>query len=204
MGDVLQAVFGGSSKKSSSKPIDLQSPELKALRGPFAEQLTSLMQQGGRPAYEGPFVAGITPEEQEMLRLLRDDAAGASGRQDLIAQTIAGRFLPGGAGQNPFLEAAIAGAQRPTAQALNDTLTRALPGTFTKAGHQIGGGLRSPNPRLAPGSTAFDLAAARAFEGGANAPLRHRDQHELRRVRVGAGAAGPSHHHVADRAGPDR
>ena len=55
-------MFGGSSKNASSKPIDLQSPELAALRAPFAQQLTSLMQQGGRPAYSGPLVAGITPE----------------------------------------------------------------------------------------------------------------------------------------------
>jgi hypothetical protein len=168
MSNVLQSLFGGSSSKQSSTPVDTTPPELAALRAPFASSLTSLFQQGGRPAYPGPFVAPITGAEETALGATAG-AAYDPNRANLLAQTLSGNFLPGQPGANPFLDAAIRAAQAPTRQALNDTLARTLPGTFTAAGQQIGGGLRSPNPRQTPGSTAFDLAAARAFEGGAGA-----------------------------------
>lgn len=60
---------------------------------------------------------------------------------------------------NPFLDATIASAQRPTLQALEETLTRTLPGRFTQAGQFI-------QPQ---GSSAFDRAAAIASRGAADA-----------------------------------
>ena len=81
------------------------------------------------------------------------------GRQNLIEQTIGGQFLPGQPGQNPFLEAAITNAQRPTMQGLEETLTRSLPGRFTQGGQFI-----QPH-----GSSAFDRAAAIATRGAADA-----------------------------------
>jgi len=166
MGDFIRQVFGG--KKETSRPVDSTPEELKALRAPFVSGLTSLIQGQGRPEYGGDLVAGITPTEQQNLGFMNQVAQGP-GRQDLLNKTLSGYFLPGQEGSNPFLQSAIQAAQRPTQQALNDTLARTLPGTFTAAGQQIGGGLRSPNQNLKPSSTAFDMAAARAFEGGSNA-----------------------------------
>ncbi len=87
-------------------------------------------------------------------------------RTGLLNDTLAGKFLPGQAGSNPFLEAAIAAAQRPTEMALNDTLQRSLPGAFTAAGQRSVAACGRQMPISVPASTAFDMAAARAFEGG--------------------------------------
>lgn len=56
---------------------------------------------------------------------------------------------------NPFLDAAIKAAQRPTLQGLEETLSRTLPGRFT-----AGGQFTQPQ-----GSSAFDRAAAIATRG---------------------------------------
>ena len=84
-------------------------------------------------------------------------------RRGLISATQSGAFLPGGAQANPFLEAAIGIAQRPTAEALQHAVGRQIPGMFAAAGHQggqtIGGG----------GSTAKDLNVIRASEVGGRA-----------------------------------
>jgi len=168
MSSVVQMLTGGGKTKSSSAPVDTTPEELKALRQPFVSSLTSVLQGQGTPAYTGQLVSPITSAEQTGLGAVAG-AAYNPNRADLLNKTLQGYFLPGQAGGNPFLQSAIEAAQRPTQQALNDTLSRTLPGTFTAAGQQIGGGLRSPNPRLNAGATAFDTAAARAFEGGSNA-----------------------------------
>lgn len=64
-----------------------------------------------------------------------------------------------GTGENPFLNAMIESAQRPTLQGLEETLSRTLPGRFTQAGHFV-------QPQ---GSSAFDRAAAIATRGAADA-----------------------------------
>jgi hypothetical protein len=81
------------------------------------------------------------------------------GRQNLIEQTIGGQFLPGQPGQNPFFDAAVTAAQRPTMQGLEETLSRSLPGRFTQGGQFV-----QPH-----GSSAFDRAAAIATRGAADA-----------------------------------
>lgn len=60
---------------------------------------------------------------------------------------------------NPFLNAAIEAAQRPTLQGLEETLSRTLPGRFTQAG-------QFTQPQ---GSSAFDRAAAIASRGAGDA-----------------------------------
>lgn len=61
--------------------------------------------------------------------------------------------------QNPFLNAAIEAAQRPTLQGLEETLSRTLPGRFTEAGQ-----FKQPG-----GSSAFDRAGAIATRGASDA-----------------------------------
>ncbi len=164
----LQQWFGGGKKTSqqTSETRDTTPEELKPLRGFLTSGLTNFAQN--QPQYNGPLVAGILPEEITAL----GQVAGAAynpNRADLLNRTLQGFFLPGQEGSNPFLQSAIQAAQRPTQDALNDTLGRQLPGVFTAAGQQIGGGLRSPNLSLKSGSTAFDTAAASAFGKGAQA-----------------------------------
>jgi hypothetical protein len=167
MSSALQKIFGGGSTKSEAKPVDTTPDELKALRAPFVSGLTSLMQSGG-PQYTGPGLPGISQGELTALGATAE-AAYNPNRADLLNKTLSGYYLPGQEGGNPFLQSAIQAAQRPTEDALNNTLSRTLPGTFTAAGQQIGGGLRSPNANLRAGSTAFDSAAASAFGSGARA-----------------------------------
>jgi len=162
MSTVLDFVFGKKKEKSSSKPVDVTPPELEALRGPFAEALTKLFAAGdsdqlsGIPKFSGSLTAPIGQNEQDILALLRNKI----GQNDaLISDTLSGQFLPGQPGANPFIDAAIRAAQRPTLEGLTQTLTRDLPGRFTAAGQFV-------QPR---GSSAFDTAAALATRGAANA-----------------------------------
>lgn len=156
MGGVLKSLFGGSDSKQKSVPVDTTPRELRALRGPFVSTLTNLFQTGGGPEFQGPLVADLTPNEAAVLQQLMQSGMG---RQGLIEDTIAGRFLPGQEGANPFLQAAIEAAQRPTLQGLEEVLSRTLPGRFTQAGQFI-------QPQ---GSSAFDRAAAIASRGAADA-----------------------------------
>lgn len=75
----------------------------------------------------------------------------------LMQERMAAMQTPGydAEGGNPFLAAMIEAAQRPTQQALEETLSRTLPGRFTQAG-------QFTQPQ---GSSAFDRAAAIATRG---------------------------------------
>jgi hypothetical protein len=163
--DFMKQLFGGSSQEtsSSSTPIDMTPEQFKNLRGPFADELMRLMKSGGGPDYKGPLTAGLQPGEQAMLDRLRNEGAG---RRALLNDTLAGKFLPGQEGANPFFDAAVRAAQRPTLQGLQETLSRSLPGKFALAGHRTqGGGAGQP---ATGGSSAFNRAGAIATQAGAN------------------------------------
>jgi hypothetical protein len=163
-GDVLRALFGGSQQKAQSGPVDATPGDVSALRQNWGATLSSLFSQGGRPAYDGPLVAGITQPEQDVLGQLQNSGMG---RQGYLESVIGGQFLPGQGGANPFLDAAIRSAQRPTLQGLEETLGRTLPGRFTQAGQLLnargGTGVGSGG-----GSSAFDRAAAIATRGASD------------------------------------
>ncbi len=160
MSDVLQPIFGGSSQQSqsTSKPVDMSAPEFAGLRGSLAQTLQSLFQTGGGPGYSGPLAAGMQGNEPGALQATNVAALDPQRRQ-YTSDVIAGKFLPGQAGGNPFFDAAVRAAQKPTLEGLTETLSRALPGRFTAAGH-----LTQPG-----GSSAFDRAAAIATRGAADA-----------------------------------
>jgi len=161
----MKNLFGGSTTESkttqqsqseaqsTARSFDLSAPELQALREPFAKALTQLFGGNSSDLFGipksgiEPKSAPITQVEQDMLSALRTEGQP---RRDLIDKTMAGNFLPGQAGANPFLQAAIEAAQRPTLRGLEETLTRALPGRFTQGGQFI-------QPK---GSSAFDRAAS--------------------------------------------
>lgn len=158
----MSDLFGGS--KSGSK--DMTPAAFKALQQPFANAISSLF--SGSPstlfsipqsqaAQSGQLAAPITQGESAVLGQLND--AGWPERQQYLNDVIAGKYLPGQANSNPFFQAAVEAAQRPTLQGLTETLERSLPGRFTSGG-------QFTNPK---GSSAFDRAAATATTGAAQA-----------------------------------
>lgn len=132
---------------------------------------------GNIPGYTGPLAAPATANENTTLGQLQANAnapnannSASSFLQTLLGQPAGQTASVAQAGQtastvnaqmnganagNPFLQAAITAAQRPTMQNLTETLTRDLPGRFTQAGQFI-------QPQ---GSSAFDRAAAIATRG---------------------------------------
>ncbi len=172
--------FSKSKEKSSSDPVDVTPEAFKELQGPFAEVLaqfigfspsgtsdagaTTFAPSGdtsdllrGIPTAGGPFTAPIGAGEQTLLDQLLAKAGGTntSVSQDLLGQTAQGAFLQ----DNPFLQQTIEAAQRPGIQALEELLSRILPGRFTQAGQ-----FTQPE-----GTGAFDRAAALATRAVAQA-----------------------------------
>jgi hypothetical protein len=164
----MSSIFGGSktTQQATSKPVDMTPGEFTALRKPFADELLKIIQNGGVGNYEGPLNADITPEETALLQQLQGQTGPNTARQGVINDTLAGKFLPGQEGSNPFLQAAIEAAQRPTLQGLEETLSRSLPGRFTQAGQIV---QSNANGGTGGGSSAFDRAAAIATRGAADA-----------------------------------
>lgn len=152
----LTTLFGGSKTTQTSTPLDMTPGEFKDLRDPFASALQQWQGSGG-PAYEGPMFSPETMNEQLLRGDLMGDAAGTSGRQQLLSDTMTGKYAD--PASNPFLKAYIEAAQRPTMEALETALGRTLPGRFNLAGHTT-----APQ-----GSSAFDRAAALATKGAADA-----------------------------------
>lgn len=156
-------MFGGSeatqSTQSTSTPKDMTPEDFKNLRPELAAELSKYMKAGGTPDYSGPLTTNMGANEGTVLGHLMNQTGPGTSRNALLEKTIAGGFLPGSEGANPFLDAAIRAAQRPTMEGLTETLTRDLPGRFTAAG-------QFTQPQ---GTSAFDRAAAIATRGAANA-----------------------------------
>ncbi len=163
MSDFLMNVFGGSKSEqqsqSTSKPVDLTPDAYAGLRAPLATELTKFLGNGGTPQYQGPLTTSLGGNEQTVLDQLMRQTGPNTARGDYLDKTLGGNYLPGQAGSNPFLQASIEAAQRPTFQALEETRGRTLPGRFTQAG-------QFTQPQ---GSSAFDRAAAIATRGATQA-----------------------------------
>ncbi len=166
MGKTFKAIFGGTEKQETSGPTDVTPPEVAGLRKSFTETLGQLFGSGTGDPLSGIPTSGVTGDnrvaqitggETSVIQRILDDLKGP--RQELLGQTLQGNFLPGQPGSNPFLQATIEAAQRPTKEALFETLDRTLPGRFTAAGQFV-------QPQ---GSSAFDRAAAIATRGSAQA-----------------------------------
>lgn len=159
MASALRSLFGGSkaTQVSSSTPQDMTPQEFQSLR-PLLANIFRERTAAGPTKYTGPLSADIGTDEQAIL----DRLMAPGGTPDFQPQrnyfegVVGGDYLKAG---NPFLEAMIKSAQRPTLQGLEETLTRALPGRFTQAGQFV-------QPQ---GSSAFDRAAAIATRGTADA-----------------------------------
>jgi hypothetical protein len=176
LGSVVQSLFGGSEQESSSTPQDMTPDQFAGLRTQLGSILSQIMGgtaqdaqgnpiEGGAagggvqqfldllaPARGGPNTAAVGANEQTLLNRLMGSGSGSRAYLDDV---LSGEYARRG---NPLLQQYIQAAQRPTMQALEDTLTRSLPGQFTRAGQNVNPGRSSP----------FDMAAARAFEASAN------------------------------------
>lgn len=108
--------------------------------------LTNTINTGSNPQNLQDFISSLNigGDQQQSLADFMDQLNGASNT---------GAYS--GDPNNPLMKAYIEAAQRPTLEALQETLSRTLPGRFTLAG-------QSTQPQ---GSSAFDRAAAIATRG---------------------------------------
>src|SRR5258708_7109983 len=177
MTSFLNTIFGGSQQNTSSQatstPTNFTNPNLQALGGNLAQFLQSLTGSLTSSTNNANPNGGVTPtpqapvtgQEQNLLNTLQSQLCPRTSCASLIDNVLKGSNLPGQPGGNPALDATITAAQRPTLNNLTQTLTQALPGRFAAAGQQL-----QPNSpgSTGGGSSAFDNAAALAFQSAAN------------------------------------
>lgn len=160
----MSGLFGSSNSKqsSSSKPIDMQTPENQALRPQVADTLSAYLAQlaGGQgpnlsAANTSQYVAPLTGQQNQLINQavssvqpgsnpLMDAASG------MLTNTLNGQYL--NPSSNPYLSAAIQAAQLPVTQNFQRVVVPDLLSRFTAAGQQVQGA----------GSSAFANAAANA------------------------------------------
>lgn len=171
MGDFLRQMFGGSETdaSSSSTQTNYTDPSLSKLAPDLATTLKGMLTSfGPQIANSGNPTANATPttqagmsgNESNLINTIQGQVGPGTASAGYIKDTLGGKYLPGQPGGNPFLQAAITAAQRPTLDNLSETLSRTLPGRFTANGQLI-----QANTGDQGGSSAFDRAAGVATRG---------------------------------------
>lgn len=173
MSSVLQSLFGGSQSTANQQATSTQTnytdPSLQALSPGLGSSLTSLQSllqglvSGGQTQTPAPTQqAPLSGQEQSLLNTVGTQVGPNTSSAQWINGVLGGSNAPGGAQYNSNLSSAISGAVTPTMQALKTTLSQALPGQFAAAGQET-----QPNPGAPAGggSSAFDNAAALAYQG---------------------------------------
>ena len=170
MSGVVSGLFGGKkeTQKSSSSQLqlgqnwsnqlglqsaqsgatDFTTPWFQQLGQQAAGGLGNIL-TGGQQAttgYTGPFTSQLLDPVQQALGGAQN-AAMTPAHQQLLQQTLAGNFLPGAQGSNPFLQATIEAAQRPTLDAFTQAVQRRIPSQFAAAGQTVSGQGSSPYMR---------------------------------------------------------
>lgn len=178
MSEFMHAIFGGSdssaNQSASSTQTNYTDPNLQALAPGLADTLKTIIGSlgtqisnfgSGSTASTPTPQAPVTGQESDLLKTIGSQVGPGTASADYIKNVLAGNYLPGAPGGNPALAGAITAAQRPTLDNLTETLTRALPGRFAAAGQSL-----QPNSpgSTGGGSSAFDNAAALAFQSAAN------------------------------------
>lgn len=157
----------------SSTTSNYTNPALSGLGGNLADTLKQVLASfssqtvnAGNPLANAGAApqAPVSSQEQTLLDQLTKQTGPGTDSVAYIKSVLGGNFLPGQPGANPFFDAAVKAAQRPTLEGLQETLSRSLPGRFT-----IGGQQTQSNAGDQGGSSAFDRAAAIATRGAANA-----------------------------------
>lgn len=178
LGDFLQSIFGGSKsdavQQSTSTPTNFTDPALQGLSPDLATALRGLLgTYGSTAAGAGSIATSATPtpqaplsgQENSLLSTINGQVGPGTASAQYTKDVLNGNYMPGAPGGNPQLAAAITAAQRPTLDNLTHTLTTALPGRFAAAGQSL-----QPNSAgsTGGGSSAFDNAAALAFQSAAH------------------------------------
>lgn len=134
--------------------VDTTPDQFTALRNPVSSSLTGLINSGGGPKYSGPFAAGLTTAQKNILSNINSLGSGPTALQQqgrgVLSKTLAGDYLS--PSSNPFLQDSIDAATRGTIRNFKEFQLPRLQGSFTAAGHTIQPG----------GSSPFDRAAALA------------------------------------------
>ena len=142
--------FTRTKSKTRTTPKDYTPSEYVRLRGTVSSSLRDIIESGGGERYSGPFVAPLTPTEEEQLRLLNDlqlPNDNLEAAEGLIGDVIAGDYLT--PDSNPFLRSYVAAAQENIREAY-DAEGEARRAMFARAGHRL------------PESSPFAMAQAEA------------------------------------------
>lgn len=175
MGDFIRTLFGGgkSEQSATSTPSNYTNPILQALASPLASSLTGLTSSltsstnnanpngGATPVPQ----AAMTDQEKALLNTIQGQVGPGTASAGWISDVLKGRYMPGGDLGNKYIGDTVNAALRPTLDALTNTLTTDLPGRFAAAGQSL-----QPNSpgSSGGGSSAFDRAAALAFQSASN------------------------------------
>ena len=126
------------SRSRTRTTVDDYTPsEYVRLRGITESTLRDIIESGGGERYSGPFVAPLTPTEEEQLLLLNelqlpsDNLLAAEG---LIGDVIGGDYLT--PDSNPFLRSYVSAAQEQVREAY-DADNEARRAMFARAGHRL-------------------------------------------------------------------
>lgn len=157
MSFVKDVLFG--KKGTPAQVVDTTPSQFTALRAPVASGITDIINTGGGPAFEGPMVAGLSDQERSMIDRIfsASESPVSAAANPMLQRTLEGEFLS--PESNPFLQAMIDAAVKQTTTAFNENVMPRLRGDFTKAGQRV----------QEQGSSPFDMAAARASSGLADA-----------------------------------
>lgn len=171
-GNTANSTSAGTSSGASTTS-NYTNPALSGLGGNLADTLKQVLASfssqtanAGNPLANATAApqAPVTSQEQQLLDQITKSTGGGAPNDAYLKSAVGGNFLPGQPGANPFFDAAVKAAQRPTFEGLQETLSRTLPGRFTQGGQMI-----QSNTGDQGGSSAFDRAAAIATRGVANA-----------------------------------
>lgn len=159
MGFVSDILGLGGSEGTPGQVVDTTPDEFVGLRRPVADVLKGFLtgsapSLAGIPTAPGPFVAGPTAMETDLLgrvgSFFSQPSPASAASRDLLGQTLRGDFLR--PESNPFLQSTIEAAQRPLRRQFEEVTIPNLRSRFTASGQMIQPG----------GSSPFDRAAALA------------------------------------------
>jgi hypothetical protein len=170
---VKSEMSGGQSTSSDVTTPGNYNPFTAALMPNITGAISSLGggSFGAFPTPSGPFAAPMSAGETSVLSALPTGYGSSPAAAGYTSDLLSGKYLPGASGSNPFLNAAITAAQRPTLTGLNQVLGQDLPSQFIQSGQvfnpRAAAGAGGPGAMTDTGSTAFDTAAGRAVNTAA-------------------------------------
>jgi len=157
MASIFNDIFGGGTTTSTSTPSNFN-PLTTALAPGVTNAFTSAINQGPMQ-YTGPLTPTGTTAQNTSLTNLANAVAPGNSVNNYISSVLNGSYMPGGANGNPFVSAAIQGANQPIQENAQTLLTQANPETFAASGQAVQG----------TGSSAFANAQNLGVQSAVNA-----------------------------------